>query len=211
MIEIGNVVRYIGTEPHGWLRRGGLAKVMQISKAGRVRVTGKGGSPQWIEGDQCEFVSVNDANGMFDRKPRGTGNGTGPEHVTELEPEPQPEIDITPDPVLATAIESATRAVKVVDMWPHFDDGVPVMLGDLVSHDDMVGEVTLISFDEDGFEIGTTEDLDIELPFGETVKRGQDSMDLIWAATRDAINAGVLSRELFEQLCKRAQKLGDAS
>lgn len=198
-LEIGNVVRYIAKEDSG-MHRGELGEVISVCQNGRIRVRVKNRPPQYVSADQVEFVSATD-HGIFD-------GGEKPESA-EPAPDPQPKIDITPDPVLATAIESATRAANIVDMWPHFDDGVPVMLGDLVSHDDMVGEVTLFNFDADGYEIMTTE-FDIELPFGETVKRGQDSMDLIWAATRDAINAGVLSRELFEQLCKRAQKLGDA-
>ena len=199
-LEIGNVVRYIAKEDSG-MHRGELGEVISVCQNGRIRVRVKNRPPQYVSADQVEFVSATD-HGIFD-------GGEKPESAEPV-PDPQPKIDITPDPVLATAIESATRAANIVDMWPHFDDGVPVMLGDLVSHDDMVGEVTLFNFDADGYEIMTTE-FDIELPFGETVKRGQDSMDLIWAATRDAINAGVLSRELFEQLCKRAQKLGDAS
>lgn len=199
-LEIGNVVRYIAKEDSG-MHRGELGEVISVCQNGRIRVRVKNRPPQYVSADQVEFVSATD-HGIFD--------GGEKAESAEPAPDPQPKIDITPDPVLTIAIESATRAAKVVDMWPHFDDGVPVMLGDLVSHDDMVGEVTLFNFDSDGYEIMTTE-FDIELPFGETVKRGHDSMDLIWAATRDAINAGVLSRELFEQLCKRAQKLGDAS
>ena len=199
-LEIGNVVRYTSKEDSG-MHRGELGEVISVCQNGRIRVRVKNRPPQYVSADQVEFVSATD-HGIFD--------GGEKAESAEPAPDPQPKIDITPDPVLTIAIESATRAAKVVDMWPHFDDGVPVMLGDLVSHDDMVGEVTLFNFDADGYEIMTTE-FDIELPFGETVKRGQDSMDLIWAATRDAINAGVLSRELFEQLCKRAQKLGDAS
>ena len=207
MIEIGNVVRYIAKEDSS-MHRGELGKVINVCQNGRVRVRVKNRPPQYVSADQVELVSATD-HGIFDGGEKAEPAKEQPGF--KLATKKDGVVTEVPEPVLMTAIESATRAANIVDMWPHFDDGVPVMLGDLVSHDDMVGEVTLISFDADGYEIGTTEDLDIELPFGETVKRGHDSMDLIWAAARDAINAGVLSRELFEQLCKRAQKLGDAS
>ena len=100
--------------------------------------------------------------------------------------------------------------LAVLSVWPRFEDGSPVMWGDFVTSDDLTGEVTMISFDEDGYEIVTTE-FDMERKFDETVTRGHDSMDLIWTAARDAMNAHVLSRELFERLCERARKLGDAS
>ena len=205
-LEIGNVVRYTSKEVSG-MHRGELGEIISVCQNGRIRVRVKNRPPQYVSADQVEFVSATD-HGIFDggEKPEPAKEQPGFKLATKKDG----VITEVPDSVLTIAIENATRAAKVVDMWPHFDDGVPVMLGDLVSHDDMVGEVTLFNFDADGYEIMTTE-FDIELPFGETVKRGQDSMDLIWAATRDAINAGVLSRELFEQLCKRAQKLSDAS
>ena len=62
------VVRYIGKEPHDWVTRGTLCRVIKRAN-GKVRVTkasGKaGGSPQYIPESEVETVGTFDGSSMF--------------------------------------------------------------------------------------------------------------------------------------------------
>ena len=148
--------------------------------------------PQWVDASRCKIVSHCEDGGMF-------GAVGAPEQTAE---QPAPATDPSPygpDPALW---------VQVMAMWPKYEDGSPVMLGDFVQGDDITDQVTLISLDTDGYELGCYS-ISIELSFGKTVQRGHDSMELVIDAARDAINAGRMTIELFGELCRRAMRLGD--
>lgn len=212
-IEVGNVVRYVGAKPYGWLQRGGIAKVIQTSKGGKVRLSAKGGSPQWVDASRCEIVSPGEDGGIFGAagKPKQTAEQPAPEPDPQPAAEEKPAPEEQPEPATDPSPYGPDPAlwVQVMAMWPKYEDGSPVMLGDFVQGDDITDQVTLISFDKDGYELGCYS-ISIENRSGETVERGQDSMELICDAARDAINAGRMTIEVFGELAARARRLGDA-
>lgn len=204
--QVGNVVRYLGTEPKAWLTRGGLAKVIQVSKKGRLRLAGKGGAPQYIESDECELVSATDEHGIFDRRPRGSGHSFPAQAVTEL-PQPEPAQDPQPDP--EPAQPDPWEPVRAI--WPTYEDGAPVMLDDWV---EMGGEpVQVVEFDIDANNAlicGYGSNLAIKP--GEHAQRSEpDSIERIMADVREVVTADAEMTDWLEWIVRRAAKVGGAS
>lgn len=194
---VGNVVRYLGTEPKAWLTRGGLAKVIQVSKAGRLRLAGKGGAPQYIGSDECELVSVTDKHGIFDRKPRGSGHGYPAQAVTDLEPAQDP----TPEPMQPGPWEPV-RAI-----WPTYEDGMPVLLGDWVIMDRDPVQVLEIDIDENSATLCGRGNVNDVKP-GEHARRAEpDSMERILGDIKAAEIDGSAA-DWVTWLVKRAAALG---
>lgn len=204
--QVGNVVRYLGTEPHKWLTRGGLAKVIFVSKAGRLRLAGKGGSAQYVESDQVELVSATDEHGIFDRKPRGSGHSFPAQAVTEL-PQPEPAPDPMPDPEPA----QPDPWEPVRSIWPTYEDGALVLLDDWVVMGGEPVQVVEIDIDANGALVcGFGSNLAVKP--GEHVQRAEpDSIERIMADVREAVTADAEMTDWLEWIVRRAAKVGGAS
>ena len=163
--------------------------------------------PQWVDASRCKIVSHCEDGGMFGAAgaPEQTAEQPAPEPEPQPAPEEQPAPEVDPNPYGP----DPALWVQVMAMWPKYEDGSPVMLGDFICEGGITDQVTLISIDAEGFEVGCHL-ISIELSFGKTVQRGQDSMELICDAARDAINAGRMTIEVFGELASRAARLGDA-
>lgn len=198
---MGNVVRYLGTEPKAWLTRGGLAKVIQVSKAGRLRLSGKGGAPQYVEHDQVELVSVTDEHGIFDRRPQGSGKRFHAQAVTEIDTAPDPQ----PEPAQPDPWEPVRR------IWPTYDDGAPVLLDDWVLMDRE--PVQVVEFDinaNNSLICGFGANLAIKP--GEHAQRSEpDSIERIMADVREVVTADAEMSDWLEWIVRRAAKVGGAS
>ena len=198
-ISVGNIVRYVSKSKSN-MTRGELGEVMRIESDGRARIRVLGRSPQYVEVANLEFVSATDTDGIFSRKNKGSEPSKEPAPKPE---NPEPASDPQPDPYGP----DPALWVKVMECWPRFEDGSPVLIGDFVTNGDQTSEVGLISIESSGYEVTTLSGMAVIGKFGETAQRGQDSLDLVWEAARDAINAKCMNRELFEQLCERASKV----
>ena len=120
------VVRYIGKEPHDWVTRGTLCRVIKRAN-GKVRVTkasGKaGGSPQYIPEPEVETVGTFDGSSMF-----GMAAGS----VETKPPEPiQDEPVADSQPIQDTPVVESTENAPFADTTT-----IPMDLGLAVQVDD---------------------------------------------------------------------------
>lgn len=231
-IREGAVVRYMGSETKGWLRKGGLACVVKVTGNGKVRLRGRGGSPQFAALGQLELVSATDERGLFDRAPaarlpKGGGQQREPagDSVTmavdaitidtgwlDLGEGRQAVAEPAPSEPGCGEKPTTDAERRVLDAWPRFEDGEPVLWGDLIALDEQAcGEassrVTGVHVDETTYDIECGGEATVINAHGVRQRRAQDSLGLVMQEARLAISAGRMGMDYFEELLGRAMAL----